>query len=450
MEEKLKKQRNKLFTRIILILLTAWLVVSAAFCAVRLNIEKANAQSDELSKLSHFSQLVTAGNGDLGNFSWAFIESGEFFYDKSKTKQNYDSQMVFTDRNTGETILDTAGKIGVQYSIRLEDKSTFNFVTLLDYDLFRGSLSDEQLDRIKAYLDTQREDGNYYDLVCTKMHCDLELVPLELRIVLVNGKDDRLIVDDNVESFDLSANQLPYYKVYESSTTWLNSVPKSFLFDSEYGSDYIGSLTREQQKSTVEMIPTGILEYTFYAFDYVKFTDDTDEDYEWSWRIQYAKDVNLLDRCKTDLLIGVGVIFFFFLTISVILCVMIWRTVKAQIIGEQKRLDLTNALAHDIKTPLFVISGYAYSLKEDIDAEQRETYLDRIIEQTDTVNDLVHRMLSFSKLDSYSMELNQTDFDLRETVEEHFLFQEIFLTQKLNQHLLQALQNFIQLRLQSP
>ena len=32
----------------------------------------------------------------------------------------------------------------------------------------------------------------------------------------------------------------------------------------------------------------------------------------------------------------------------------------------------------------------------------------------------------------------------------HFLFQEIFLTQKLNQHLLQALQNFIQLRLQSP
>jgi signal transduction histidine kinase len=36
-------------------------------------------------------------------------------------------------------------------------------------------------------------------------------------------------------------------------------------------------------------------------------------------------------------------------------------------------------LAHDIKTPVFVISGYAYSLKEDIDISERNFYIDNII-----------------------------------------------------------------------
>ena len=135
------------------------------------------------------------------------------------------------------------------------------------------------------------------------------------------------------------------------------------------------------------------------------------------WIVQYAREVNLFDNCKWDLAAGVAIIFGFFFTIAVILCVMIWLTVKAQIIQEQKRLDLTNALAHDIKTPLFVISGYAYTIKEDIDAEERGEYIDKIIEQTDEVNGLVHRMLSYSKLDSYRMKLNKSQFDLLELTE---------------------------------
>ena len=78
----------------------------------------------------------------------------------------------------------------------------------------------------------------------------------------------------------------------------------------------------------------------------------------------------------------------------------------------QRRLDFTNMLAHDIKTPVFVISGYAYSLKEDIDISERNFYIDNIIEEADEINDLVQKMLNFSKLDSYSMKLNKTKFDL--------------------------------------
>ena len=83
----------------------------------------------------------------------------------------------------------------------------------------------------------------------------------------------------------------------------------------------------------------------------------------------------------------------------------------------QRRLDFTNMLAHDIKTPVFVISGYAYSLKEDIDISERNFYIDNIIEEADEINDLVQKMLNFSKLDSYSMKLNKTEFDLFKAVQ---------------------------------
>ena len=36
MEQKLKRQRNRLFLRVTLILLAVWLVVSATYCAIRL------------------------------------------------------------------------------------------------------------------------------------------------------------------------------------------------------------------------------------------------------------------------------------------------------------------------------------------------------------------------------------------------------------------------------
>jgi signal transduction histidine kinase len=79
-------------------------------------------------------------------------------------------------------------------------------------------------------------------------------------------------------------------------------------------------------------------------------------------------------------------------------------------------------LAHDIKTPVFVISGYAYSLKEDIDISERNFYIDNIIEEADEINDLVQKMLNFSKLDSYSMKLNKTEFDLFKAVINSSLF----------------------------
>ena len=126
----------------------------------------------------------------------------------------------------------------------------------------------------------------------------------------------------------------------------------------------------------------------------------------------------MLEGCIRNILIATGILFLFFLIIGVILTVMMWRTLKMQIVEEQKRRDMTNALAHDIKTPLFILSGYAGNLKENVQTDKREHYADVIVEQTEEVNRRVNRMLELSKLDSPNLKLNKTDFDLIELTAE--------------------------------
>lgn len=419
MEEKLKKQRNKLFLRIILIMLGVWLLVSVVFCAVRLEVEKVNVQNSGLATLSYTKQLLTIENGDQDSVNLVFIENSDFVYDKSKGENDFNSQFVFTDRKTGEVVADTAETIGIKFSVKNGADSSQYLIGLLGIDDIKNALSEEQLGTIHDYLNAERGDGNYYELVCTKFYLgSVTFMPLELKIVLTDGRDSRFVIDENIETFELSKNIIEGEEVYQSSEVYRNIIPKEFLFDGAYNRDYIGALTKEQRKTSADMIPMGAFKYVFYAKDYINYDNSELVDTADDWFIEYAKEVNILDNSKFDLLAGVLIVFAFFLIIAVILCVMIWQTVKTQIVQEQKRLDLTNALAHDIKTPLFVISGYAYSLKENIDETERDSYLDKIIEQTDEVNALVHKMLSFSKLDSYNMTLNKTDFDLSDLTAE--------------------------------
>lgn len=419
MEQKLKKQRNKLLFRITLIMLAVWLSVSVIFCVIRLSAEKVNVQSNELSDLSYVKHLLTVSNGDFDSVNRAFIEYTNIVYSDDGTDNRFDMQIVITDRKTNHIIADTAKTIGVRYSIKQGDNTMQYVVCLLNFDAIRNALNDKQIQTISDYLNTNRADGDYYDLVCTKFHLrNVAVIPLELKIILVDGNDTRLTVNDNVCTFELNDNLIQGYPVCESSTITRNLIPKDFLLKCDYNKDYIGSLTKKQRNNSTDMIPTGTFEYLFYAKDYLNYDNSLYNEADDAWLIEYVKKINLLENCKSDLIIGVALAFGFFLTIAVILWVMIWKTIKTQIVQEQKRLDLTNALAHDIKTPLFVISGYAYSLKENIDEAERELYLDKIIEQTDEVNNLIHRIINFSKLDSYKMVPYKTEFDLCELTQE--------------------------------
>lgn len=78
-------------------------------------------------------------------------------------------------------------------------------------------------------------------------------------------------------------------------------------------------------------------------------------------------------------------------------------------INEYRR-TLTGALAHDLKSPLAVISGYAENLRENVHTEKREVYADSILENTAYMNRLIEDALGLAKLE-------QTDDFRREQVD---------------------------------
>ena len=418
MKDRFKKQRNMLIQKIILIMLAVWLITSAVFCAVRLNMEKTNIQNRELTNLAHAKQVLIAGNGSFEAVNRAFLESTDFINNNNISGSSYNSQFIITDRITDKLIADTAGTIAVRFSVKQGDDSAFDVIGLLDYDLIQNALSEAELDEIIKLLNTKRDDGNYYELICTKLQMSNSLfIPLELKIVLVNGTDTRFTLDDNVAVFGLEENKIKDNEMFYSSDIKRNTIPTEFITDKKYNPDLISLLSKEEKDQATAVVSAGGLDVILYASDFLNYDNSSYDSPDDDWVIQYAKRANLFDSCKFDLAIGVCMIFLFILIIAVILCVMIWHNVKAQNIQEQKRLDLTNKLAHDIKTPVFVISGYAYSLKEDIDRNERDFYIDNIIEEADEINDLVQKMLNFSKLDSYTMKLNKTEFDLFEAVQ---------------------------------
>lgn len=422
MDKQLKKQRNKIFLRVSLVLLAVWFLVSAFYIIFCLYNEYTNSQNAVLSKQTNLERAFNNKSEINQKYKYNTVPSGALFKELSGfidegLLKDSNSQLVVIENDTGTVIADTAGeKEIVKLGYKYEGYNSIGY-GLIDLQKIRDSLTDEQFKEITDYLTIKRNDGKKYELVCTKFQfVYYDVIPLELKVIINSGSDMWYISDEIVASYPLDENTVARVEILECNDMLRNTIPTDLLLNKTYNEDYIGQLSDEQLEKSFDKISTGFLNYVFYFSEVNQLK--TGEDETTDILIRFAKHVNLGKECNRRILIGVSVIFLFFFLIALVLCFMIWKMVKSQIIQEKKLVDLTNALAHDIKTPLFVISGCAYSIKDGIDGDERGDYLDKIINQTDNINEMVHKMLNLSKLDSYMMKLNKTDFDLFALVEE--------------------------------
>ena len=66
----------------------------------------------------------------------------------------------------------------------------------------------------------------------------------------------------------------------------------------------------------------------------------------------------------------------------------------------QREREFTRAAAHELKTPLAVLRAHGEALREDIDAQKREQYLDVILDECDRMSALVGSLLELSRLEA--------------------------------------------------
>jgi two-component system, OmpR family, sensor histidine kinase VanS len=86
---------------------------------------------------------------------------------------------------------------------------------------------------------------------------------------------------------------------------------------------------------------------------------------------------------------------------------------------ERMRREFIAAVSHELKTPISLIDGYAVGLKDNIfEGEEKDYYLDIIIDEAEKMGNLVSEMLDLSYLESGSFKLKKEEFNLTYLIEE--------------------------------
>lgn len=84
---------------------------------------------------------------------------------------------------------------------------------------------------------------------------------------------------------------------------------------------------------------------------------------------------------------------------------------------EDYRRNLTNAMAHDLKSPLMAVSGMAENLKNNIHGEKREYYADAILENVKYMNRIIDHTLELSKVEQGNLTMHREAFSLKPMLE---------------------------------
>lgn len=88
---------------------------------------------------------------------------------------------------------------------------------------------------------------------------------------------------------------------------------------------------------------------------------------------------------------------------------------------ERKRSLMLSDIAHDLKTPITTISGYAQALRDDVveDEQKKKQYLDAICQKSKRMDDLIGLFFEYVKIDSEGFSLHKEKIDLAELFREN-------------------------------
>ncbi len=95
------------------------------------------------------------------------------------------------------------------------------------------------------------------------------------------------------------------------------------------------------------------------------------------------------------------------------------RDIEKKIKAAKEHSEFISNVSHELKTPISLIRGYAEGLKEGMcdDPENRDYYLDVILDEADKMNHMVRDLLSLEQLESGENVIEMERFDLYEVID---------------------------------
>ena len=476
MNKKQKKENRKILISIVAIVLLICLLAMGTFSYLTYNstkeIDKYQAELKANNIIDNANYIDITNFGEVNSFVVGNL------HNYSDTDEN--STYVILKNDYYNLSVDNANKLYIKaenYYTSLDyftadSTVTYNYGNYLDYFTLRNSMTDEQYNKICDYLNTEPdENGNYYILSVNQYAFDIfseasseEMIPIRLEILLTNENNVWYAQDKHIEYFDLSSEKISKmkeiqkedeenYKKYQiESEDDLYSLPVQIgpilsvgkMSKNEVTKDFFinGGKENELKKFSESKplddenyetyIPQDNFSFIYTQIEYTnpsyiladKYSEGELMDYgdltyyeqKQCKIISYQKYEPLKESMPT-LIIGNCIILVFFIVIGTMLILIVWKNITGRAIREQQRIAMTNAVAHNLKTPLCVINGFSENLREESGYLTKQHYIDVIQQQAGDMDALVHKMLDFSKLESDSAKLNIKSFNIKTELE---------------------------------
>ena len=98
---------------------------------------------------------------------------------------------------------------------------------------------------------------------------------------------------------------------------------------------------------------------------------------------------------------------------------------------EGMRLEFLSNVAHELKTPIALIQGYAEGLKDNVteDSETKDFYCEVIVDEANKMNKLVKNLTTLNQLEFGNDEISMERFDIAELIRNYISSSEILLKQ---------------------
>lgn len=466
MRKKLVRKKIKMFTAIISVFLLISIVVSGIYIYITYQTQKDLLYKSAQDRYNEFT-VISSESVNYAYDQWSFY----YLYNQNRAEN---SEFIITKND------ESISNINYCAFDFVNDKKEEVFGYLY-FDEFKELFTDEQYNEITSYLNStdEEKDREFYQLVCSEYYAfnsetndtydengklvdpqeatEDEIVvtninmsdnihpiyPKTVKIVLTEDGNSWNVQDTTIKSYELNVTPPENYTLYKEGDMSRNLINADFALG-KYSEcsvideliDHLGINWTPNQYQSEDLFQIDAFNYIYYKMGtYYYMPEDASENsvidvsqYTIT-KCQYAEKFNVLDHCIDS----IGVMFIYtlilFLLAGTIVAVMSWRTVKKQIVLEEKRRDMINSMAHDLKTPLFIISGYAENLIESVKDEDERSYAKAIVEQTNSMNEMVYTMLDISRLNSENFNLSTETFSLAELVSDVLLNYNNFYTE---------------------
>lgn len=437
------KTKRSIYLRIFSAFLATYLVLMIGFTAFLVSLEKEAAGKEFGTRAQQISNRVEEILND-------YIDDDKQIIDLAKVKKEFVNRSPVYMLNEAEAAIFTS-----DYKLVYSTYNTKNYWKCIYNELKDGKetsdgvgllslndwFSEEEIRELENYLYAKPKAEKYGDLYGYSIHIDgfwmddEMIIPHSISVSSMYAREfdeegnvtvsSGSVIKGNFYRKDFNnTKNLPYYEIgsiipeYNENLNSKNQDElRKMVTDESNLINYLQQMKKLWLPTLLKPVErVNMLTYRYYMVvpyqNSIRVLDDQSLYSEFYTAV--GIDINIWERISSTLVYVWTSCLLIFIIAAYILSRQSYKIYLKQEELDSQRKEMTYALAHDLKTPLSIISGYAQNLQEDIHTEKREHYASHIQANVCRMDKIIKKMLEMSKLDSESFEINFESVSLKE------------------------------------